>query len=331
MAFSVLSAFKRHYSRNMQVEVHVESNVGRVRKNNEDNYLLLNLTSGNWQTSGQQLNSAGSFPSIELHNDGILLGVSDGMGGALAGEVASQMTVEMVRDVMTNQDPDITLAPETGNSLIHKLYQATVNTNREIHHKSRTDSNFAGMGATYSSALVTPESIYLLQVGDSRVYLVRNGEIFQVTKDQSLVQQLIDSGQITAEEAKTHPLRNVILQALGAQPDVIPACDKFLPQNGDIFLLCSDGLSGEVDDVDLLRIVTDNPENLADVCHALVEEACNNGGKDNVTVVLAKITGEDLPASDNSGVEIENLILDQNARSEAFDNDDTPTMLPQID
>jgi PPM family protein phosphatase len=328
MAFSVLSALNRHHTRFMQVEVHVESNVGQVRKNNEDNYLLLNLTSGNWQTSGQLLNSSADFPNVELRDEGILLGVSDGMGGALAGEVASQMAVEMVRDVMTNQDMEITLSPETTQSLVKKLYHATVYTNREIHRKSRTEAQFSGMGATFTSALLTPQAIYLLQVGDSRAYLFRHGKIKQVTQDQSLVQQLVDSNQITAEDAETHPLRNVILQALGAQSDVMPVCGKFIPQNGDIFLLCSDGLSGKLKNEDLQSIVNDNTEDLSAACHILVEKANERGGEDNITVVLAKLTGDDLSAEYVEDAVVEPVIFDAPQQPYYGDDDDTPTSIP---
>src|SRR5204862_3291706 len=105
---------------------------------------------------------------------------------------------------------------------------------------------FQGMGATFTGIGITPKGADVIQVGDSRAYLVRNGKIYQVTKDQSLVQQLIDANQITADEAETHTLKNVILQALGAQNEIYPVSARVTPQQGDVFLICSDGLSNKV-------------------------------------------------------------------------------------
>ena len=158
------------------------------------------------------------------------MAVSDGMGGALAGEVASTMAVETVSERLLDQDIDETLAPETyDHHLIAKLYDATVNANYLIHDQGRTDPQFQGMGATFTGIGVTPAAADIIQVGDSRAYLVRNGKIYQVTKDQSLVQQLIDAQQISAEEAETHTLKNVILQALGAQNEIYPVSARVAP------------------------------------------------------------------------------------------------------
>ena len=126
--------------------------------------------------------------------------------------------------------------------LITKLYNATVFANHLIHQQGRTDPQFQGMGATFTGIGVTPDGVDIIQVGDSRAYLVRNGKIYQVTKDQSLVQQLIDAQQISAEEAETHTLKNVILQALGAQNEIYPVSARLTPNQNDVFLLCSDGL-----------------------------------------------------------------------------------------
>src|SRR5215213_5314798 len=177
------------------------------------------------------------------------------MGGVLAGEVASQMAIETVSKRLLNEDPDATLSPDNpNNSLIERLYDSTVYANHLIHTQGRTDPQFSGMGATFTGVGITPEAVDLIQVGDSRAYLIRNAKIYQITKDQSLVQQLIDSQQISPEEAETHALKNVILQALGAQNEVYPVPARLYPQRDDILLLCSDGLSNKLRGEDMLRI-----------------------------------------------------------------------------
>jgi protein phosphatase len=246
------------------------------------------------------------FPAVALGEKGIVLAVSDGMGGALAGEVASQMAVETVRDILLGQDPDITLSPEAEKDLIQRLYHATLQANRSIHRKGRSDSQFNGMGATFTSAAVIDDSVYLLQVGDSRAYVIRGGKIEQLTKDQSLVQQLIDSNQILPEEAERHALRNVILQALGAQSEIFPIGGRFQPQRDDVLLLCSDGLSNKLYAEDLLNYVQQF-DDLTEACTELVREANARGGEDNITVILAKFKGDDLPEAENSDINIEPL------------------------
>ena len=124
---------------------------------------------------------------------------------------------------------------------------------------------------------------------------MRSGQIYQVTKDQSLVQQLIDAQQISAEEAETHTLKNVILQALGAQNEIYPVSARIEPCNGDVFLICSDGLSNKVGAADMQTLITENFEKLENACAELIKKANENGGEDNITVVVAKFTGKDLP------------------------------------
>jgi PPM family protein phosphatase len=294
------------------IEIYATSHVGRVRRGNEDNYLLLNLSNSEMLTSSQD---AGEFViksrKFEVDENGVVLAVSDGMGGALAGEVASQMAVETVSNKLVNEDPEKTLSPDEAAvvSLIEKLYDATVYANHLIHRQGRTDPQYNGMGATFTGAGVTLDGVDLIQVGDSRGYLIRNAKIYQITKDQSLVQQLIDSGQISPEEADTHALKNVILQALGAQNEIYPVPARLVPQRDDILLLCSDGLSNKLPAEDLLKIVNENMENLERACAMLIKEANERGGEDNITVILARLTGSDLPESTDDDVQIEMLNL----------------------
>lgn len=291
------------------IEIHAASHVGRVRRGNEDNYLLLHISGArNWTNSPDSNEFSIQSRKFEIDEQGVVAAVSDGMGGALAGEVASQMAVETVSSRLLNADPDATISPNTSyTSLIEKLYDATVYANHLIHNQGRTDPQFSGMGATFTGVGITPDAVDLIQVGDSRAYLVRNARIYQVTKDQSLVQQLIDSQQISPEEAETHAMKNVILQALGAQNEVYPVPARLIPQRDDVLLLCSDGLSNKLHAEDLLRIVLDNINQLDDACEKLIKEANERGGEDNITVILAKLSGSDLMEPTEDPVRIEPL------------------------
>jgi serine/threonine protein phosphatase PrpC len=295
----------------LTVEIHATSHVGRVRRGNEDNYLLLNITRSKAWTSSQE---AGEFviesQKFEIDDNGVVMAVSDGMGGALAGEVASKMAVESVCEKLINDDVDATLTPEEYNqNLITKLYNATVYANYMIHQQGRSDPQYQGMGATFTGVGVTPEAVDIIQVGDSRAYLVRNEKIYQVTKDQSLVQQLIDAQQISPEEAETHTLKNVILQALGAQNEIYPVSARIQPHQNDVFLICSDGLSNKVNAASMQRIILENMDKLEQACAELVKEANENGGEDNITVILAKFTGENLPVAEGDDVKLELIDL----------------------
>ena len=294
------------------VEIHATSHVGRVRRGNEDNYLLLNISTSKVWTSSQD---NGEFiiesQVFDVDENGIVMAVSDGMGGALAGEVASKMAVETVSEkLLTPEEDDSTLTPESyDHQLISSLYDATLYANYLIHQQGRSDPQFQGMGATFTAIGVTPNAVDIIQVGDSRAYLVRAGKIYQVTKDQSLVQQLIDAQQISPEEAETHTLKNVILQALGAQNEIYPVSARVQPHKSDVFLLCSDGLSNKVDAANMQRIVIENIDHLEMACAALIKEANERGGEDNITVIIAKFNGEDLAEPEGEDVKLELIDL----------------------
>lgn len=311
------------------VEIHATSHVGRVRRGNEDNYLLLNISNSRAWTSEQ---SEGEFviesQSFDIDENGVVLAVSDGMGGALAGEVASKMAVESVSEkLLSDEDTDATLTPESVQyNLISKLYNATVYANYLVHQQGRTDPQFQGMGATFTGVGVTPEGVDIIQVGDSRAYLVRNGKIYQITKDQSLVQQLIDAQQISAEEAETHTLKNVILQALGAQNEIYPVSARLAPCQDDVLLLCSDGLSNKVSAANMQKHVVENLEQLEQACAELVKEANENGGEDNITVILAKLSGDGLKTAEADEVKLELIDLG-NIHDTADQDTDTAEML----
>src|ERR1043166_2684696 len=289
------------------VEIHATSHIGRVRKGNEDNYLLLNVSGAKaWTGSRDDGECVIESQKFEVDDNGIVVAVSDGMGGALAGEVASTMAVETVSEKILDEDPDDTITDDdVDHHLIRKLHSATVFANYLIHQQGRSDPQFQGMGATFTGVGVTPKGADIIQVGDSRAYLVRKDKIYQVTKDQSLVQQLIDANQISPEEAETHTLKNVILQALGAQNEIYPVSARVSPHKNDVFLLCSDGLSNKVPAAEMQRIVTENFDELQNACVELVTLANKKGGEDNITVILAKFTGEDLSEPEDDDVKLE--------------------------
>jgi len=294
----------------MRVELHAKSDVGRVRRGNEDNFLLLDLSGARTWSGSDGAENPSDMRQFAIGEQGLVLVVSDGMGGALAGDVASRMAIEAVRDVLMGENSDGGgCAP--GSELVDCLKQATMEANRNIHYKSLEDSRCSGMGATLTGAAIRDDKLDLVQVGDSRAYVMRGEQIRLATKDQSLVQQLVDVGQISEEEAETHMFRNVILQALGAQTELTPATARIQIRQGDMLLLCSDGLSGKLRNEEIRQIVADSETDLAAACSALVAEANNRGGEDNITVVLARFTGDELKDGSADRITVELPVLEE--------------------
>ncbi|HEV2859667.1 MAG TPA: PP2C family serine/threonine-protein phosphatase [Pyrinomonadaceae bacterium] len=292
----------------MHVDLYAKTHVGRIRAGNEDNFLLLDLTTSKAWTGSDGDEPPAEMCRFEVGERGLVLIVSDGMGGALAGDVASRMAVETVRDMLVGgegEGEDGEGICEPGTPLVECLRNATDYANFAIHRKSHDDPRCSGMGATLTAAAVTRDGLGLLQVGDSRAYVIRGGRIKLATKDQSLVQQLVDVGQISEQEAETHMFKNVILQALGAQPELIPVTGSVRLFRDDVVLLCSDGLSGKLRAEDIQRIVSDAGQDLRLACEHLVDEANKRGGEDNITVVLARVAGPDLPAADSDQITVE--------------------------
>lgn len=307
----------------MIVELHAKSDVGRVRRGNEDNFLVLELSKQQTWTGTDGTAAPTDLTSFELGEKGLVLVVSDGMGGALAGDVASRMAVDSVRDMMMGNNSEAGCDQDT--PLVDCLKKATVYANLAIHQKSQEDSRCAGMGATFTGAAVHSDFLDFVQVGDSRGYIIRKDQIRLATKDQSLVQQLVDVGQISEAEAETHMFRNVILQALGAQGDVTPVTGRIRLRRGDTLLLCSDGLSGKLRSEDIQNIVASNPD-LSKACDELIAEANNRGGEDNITVILARFSGDELeePASDRITIEFPPLQEEDKTLDDTYDPDTEP-------
>src|SRR5438105_8206911 len=290
----------------MLVELSAKTNVGRVRSGNEDNFLVLDLSAQKAWTGSEGDEPPAEMRRFEVGDKGVVLVVSDGMGGALAGDVASRMAVETVRDMLTESDDgegEMACGPDT--PLVECLRNATDYANFAIHRKSQEDPRCSGMGATLTAAAITSDGVSLVQVGDSRGYVIRGERIKLATKDQSLVQQLVDVGQISEQEAETHMFRNVILQALGAQPELAPVTGRVRVFRGDLPLLSSDGLSGKLRGDDIQQIVASSNGALSRACEALVAEANERGGEDNITVVLARLSGDDLLSPDTDRITVE--------------------------
>src|SRR6266850_2670376 len=293
----------------MIIELYAKSDVGRVRRGNEDNFLVLDLSSEQTWTGSDGAVPPEKLTRFDLGTKGLVLVVSDGMGGALAGDVASRMAVDSVREMLTGAEGEEACDPDL--PLVDCLKNATVYANLAIHLRSQEDSRCAGMGATFTGAAVKGDHLDLVQVGDSRGYIIRKDQIRLATKDQSLVQQLVDVGQISEAEAETHMFRNVILQALGAQSEVTPATGRIHLRRGDIILQCSDGLSGKLRSEDIQNIVMSNAANLAKACDELIAEANNRGGEDNITVILARCEGDDLQEATTDRITIELPALEE--------------------
>jgi PPM family protein phosphatase len=308
----------------MFVELNANTDVGRVRSGNEDNYLVLDLTTQRAWTGSDGEAPPDEMRRIEVGERGVVLVVSDGMGGALAGDVASRMAVETVRDMLAGaEDGEAEGTCDPDSPLVDCLRNATDYANFAIHRRSQEDPQCSGMGATLTAAAITRDGVSLLQVGDSRGYVIRGRHIKLATKDQSLVQQLVDVGQISEQEAETHMFRNVILQALGAQPELQPVTGRVKVYRDDLLMLCSDGLSGKLRAEDMLRIIAESEGDLARACESLVAEANERGGEDNITVVLARLSGDDLPEPDSDRITVE--LPELTDGDDTIGHDDDPT------
>lgn len=257
------------------------SDVGKVRTNNEDTFVIADLS------RSSKIDTAEGEKSLDVPEQGMLLAVSDGMGGEQAGEVASALVVESLQNELKNA------ASEAGGAEFSKIIDTAVAAaNRDVMAAAQEPGR-KGMGATLTAAFLHKDTAYIAEVGDSRAYLIRGHRIRQMTKDQSFVQLLLDAGAISADEAKSYPHKNVILQAMGQRPDIQAAIGKLTLRRDDQLLLCSDGLSNKVQDSEM-RDVLDSSATLEEACGKLIAMANERGGEDNVTVLLARVSGDDL-------------------------------------
>ena len=238
------------------------TDVGMIRSGNEDNF------------------------AVDATGDRGLFIVADGMGGHAAGEVASEMAVQTVERELTGvRDLDDRASAD-------RMKEALRKANRSIHDRTITEVDKQGMGTTASVLLLSATRYLIGQVGDSRVYILRDGALQQITKDHSYVQEQVDAGFLTPEQARYHPYSNVITRCVGASPEVEPDVYQGEVRTGDLFLVASDGLTGMVDDRRLQMLLMSRAEPERKV-HSLISEANGRGGLDNITAIVVQITADD--------------------------------------
>ena len=268
------------------IQVFAQTDVGRTREHNEDSYIVANLSGGEPLRFERLVEQPADSTAT-------LFMVADGMGGAAAGEVASATAVDVVlrhlREGLTGRGA---LTPD---ELVTELSKAADVANWSIFQHAVSRPELRGMGTTATIAALLHDTLYLAQVGDSRAYLVRDGVATQLTKDQSLMQKLIEAGELTEEQASHSERRNIILQALGPEPNVKLDLTFQKLRRGDVLILCSDGLSGLVRAEQIAQVVNEELD-LSVACDRLIAMANDLGGPDNITVVAARFEGHGLPA-----------------------------------
>ncbi|MCI9411114.1 MAG: Stp1/IreP family PP2C-type Ser/Thr phosphatase [Eubacterium sp.] len=216
-------------------------------------------------------NAVGSFPNLFI--------VADGMGGHNAGDTASRMCVE---EVVSQIEQSTKVTP------IGIFEQAVAAANEKVFQASLSDKALNGMGTTIVATVVFGDTAYIVNVGDSRLYVYKD-TFRQVTIDHSLVEEMVQSGKLHKEDMRTHPNKNIITRALGTNSDVKADCFEIEVDEGDVLLLCSDGLSNMLEDEKIERIIRSNREDMSEAGRQLVQEANEAGGKDNISVVLIQV------------------------------------------
>jgi protein phosphatase len=275
--------------RRVKIALGARSDPGKVRENNEDHYLVARLAKA-MQVSHSSLPDAGATHFSD--DEGYLMIVADGMGGAAAGERASAIAVETVEHFVLN-----TLKwffhlekGHEAHALFGELRRSLEQADRNVVERARSNPTLHGMGTTLTMAYSVDRDLFVVHAGDSRAYLFRDGELIQLTSDHTLVQVLVDGGAISPEDAKKHRSRNIVTNVVGGPKEGVHAeIHKLTVEEGDRLLLCSDGLNESLSNAQISEILDrhDDPER---ACARLVEEALEHGARDNVTVVLARYT-----------------------------------------
>lgn len=250
----------------MEISAYGLTHVGRQRQHNEDAFLVESAAK--------------------------LFLVADGMGGHAAGEIASRIAVDSISEFILHTKEDDGTWPhaydEHYSRTTNRLMAAVRLANTRVLEAMRKDARLRGMGTTIVACMADEEKVSVAHVGDSRAYLVRKGEISRITNDHSWVFEQVQAGMLTEAEAEKHPLRNVITRALGGALQVTPDASEIDARPGDVYLLCSDGLTGMVPETEILRMVTENDQDLQKACQQLIDAANERGGLDNVTAVLVR-------------------------------------------
>jgi PPM family protein phosphatase len=271
------------------VNIGFATHPGRKRRHNEDSYVV----------------------------EPPMFAVADGMGGAKAGEVASGLAAAALREAGTD-----------GRSGEERVTQLIQEANRRVFRRANEDRDASGMGTTMTVALVEDGRVVFGHVGDSRAYLIREGSIEQLTDDHSLVAELVRSGRLTPEEAEAHPQRSVITRAVGTEPDVDVDTFTIEPEERDLFLICSDGLTDMVDDGTIIEAIERHRDDLDEAAKALVGAANRVGGEDNITVLLVEV-GAESDVADTQRAEAVEVDEDTLSGLEAVPAVDTAVVPPE--
>ena len=271
----------------VRVKLFARTDVGQVREHNEDNFLVADM-------SRRSRGLLEANRATAIGPQGCVFAVCDGMGGAAAGEIASQLAVDIIYERLVD---GLGERPIKRDDLARRLVRAVEAAGLRIFHEAKADRSRRGMGTTVTAAAIVDDVLFFAQVGDSRGYILRGDTLVQVTRDQSLVNQLIEAGQLTEEEAETFEHNNIILQALGTSDTVQVDLTYTELRKGDILLLCSDGLSGMVRFEEIRELLKSSVEPL-DICKSLTERANQAGGHDNITVIVVQFDGDTLKSLD---------------------------------
>ena len=262
------------------------TDTGKVRVSNEDQFLVAGL-SKSMQVHKTSLQ--GRDRSLFSDEDGFLIVVADGVGGAAGGERASALAVESVESFVLNTLKwFLHLSGHDEHALFEELRQSLERADRAVIERARTNRDLQGMGTTLTMAYSVGTDVYIVHAGDSRAYLFREGVLEQLTSDHTLIQHLIDRGEISAKEAKRHRWRNVVTNVIGGDREgVFAEVHKLAVLDGDTLLFCTDGLTEPVSDDAIAEALRNHPDP-EDACAALVDLALRGGGPDNVTAIVAR-------------------------------------------
>lgn len=312
------------------IRLSAATNVGLVRQNNEDNFVInKDLSQSEWLIpSADEVVSLGEY--------GSLIVVADGMGGANAGEVASAIAIETVQEMFSVQSLENMVLSQKNIEEHLKTVIKTADIN--IYNHSKADESTHGMGTTIVICWIIGNEVHVAWCGDSRCYVFRNDSFMRVTKDHSFVQGLVDEGKITEEEAFDHPYSNVITRCLGSEGErAMPEVRTLTLNDGDIYLLCTDGLCGLCRDNEIMDVVMDNKEDLALCRDKLINAALEAGGHDNVTIALGKINVQETEQKEeleseadtpSSSDDAENSVSEEKKDDEVENDDSLKDTLP---
>ena len=253
----------------MNIRAFGKTDIGIIRENNEDNFLIMNIGNGD----------EGDIKNPASTSDGIILLVADGMGGAVAGETASLIMVtesaKYIRDHKTTKPEDV-------------VRECLLVAHDQCHRMIKLNPGLMGMGTVATAAIVKGDQLFISQIGDTRLYLYRNKTLIQVTEDQNFVSELVRIGIITPEQAMIHPQRNAVTQAVGSIEPIIPVDYIQSLEPGDKLLICSDGLNAMISDMEI-QLLLESSKSLEVIVDNLIFAAKDSGGHDNITIILAEV------------------------------------------